>query len=66
MTREELGVKLLVCMRDLGLSRHGRDTVIHLLATTPENIFLGEVERVTTLMTESQTEEEFLRKLETE
>lgn len=59
-------IKLMRCMRELALSRSGRNIVIDTLANTSDEKLLAITDHYIALLMESQTEEEFLRKLETE
>ena len=59
-------IKLMRCMRELALSRSGRNIVIDTLANTSDEKLLAIMDHYIALLMESQTEEEFLRKLETE
>ncbi len=59
-------IKLMRCMRELALSRSGRNIVIDTLADTSDEKLLAIMDHYIALLMESQTEEEFLRKLETE
>ena len=59
-------IKLMRCMRELALSRSGRNIVIDTLADTSDENLLAIMDHYIALLMESQTEEEFLRKLETE
>ena len=65
MSLKGKAIMLMKAMRILDLSLDGRDKVIEIVIETPDENLPTTVDYLTTLMTESQTEEEFLKKLET-
>lgn len=68
MSLREKSMELLLLMSRMELSREERDQVIEILVRDmdlPEEGKMATVDSLTTLANQSQTKEEFLKKLET-